>query len=183
MGYCDGELSVQWIKGVGGRVMNLLTKGSEKHCREQLRQTPEQHRKRVQETILAAHKRARRGERLPRRLVERRARFLRLRLRDGAGAARAARRAHLPARHAGRLRAGRDRALRRPDDRRLARRPLRVPRPQRLRTGGGQLHGRGARRRARRAHQRERDGRARRQHAARRSGRRAARPHARTGRV
>ena len=56
MGYCDGELSVQWIKGVGGRVMNLLTKGSEKHCREQLRQTPEQHRKRVQETILAAHK-------------------------------------------------------------------------------------------------------------------------------
>ena len=56
MGYCDGDLSVQWIKGVGGRVMNLLTKGSEKHCREQLRQTPEQHRRRVQETILAAHK-------------------------------------------------------------------------------------------------------------------------------
>ncbi len=53
MGYCDGELSVKWIKAVGGRVMNLLTKGSEKHCREQLRQTPEQHRKRVIETILA----------------------------------------------------------------------------------------------------------------------------------
>ena len=51
MGYCDGDLSVDWIKGVGGRVMNLLTKGSEKHCREQLRQTPEQHRKRVLETI------------------------------------------------------------------------------------------------------------------------------------
>lgn len=56
MGYCDGDLSVRWIKGVGGRVMNLLTKGSEKHCREQLRQTPEQHRKRVAETIGAAHK-------------------------------------------------------------------------------------------------------------------------------
>ncbi len=56
MGYCDGDLSVKWIKAVGGRVMNLLTKGSEKHCREQLRQSPEQHRKRVTETILAAHR-------------------------------------------------------------------------------------------------------------------------------
>lgn len=55
MGYCDGHLSVEWIQGVGGRVMNLLTKGSEKHCREQLRQTPEQHRKRVAETIMTAH--------------------------------------------------------------------------------------------------------------------------------
>jgi len=51
MGYCDGDLSVRWLKGVGGKVMNLLTKGSEKHCRAQLRQTPEQHRKRVAETI------------------------------------------------------------------------------------------------------------------------------------
>ena len=56
MGYCDGDLSVRWLRGVGGKVMNLLTKGSEKHCREQLRQTPEQHRKRVTETIAAAHK-------------------------------------------------------------------------------------------------------------------------------
>lgn len=56
MGYCDVDLSVDWIKGVGGRVMNLLTKGSEKHCREQLRQTPDQHRKRVLDTILTAHR-------------------------------------------------------------------------------------------------------------------------------
>ncbi len=56
MGYCDGELSVRWIKGVGGRVMNLLTKGSERHCREQLRQTPEQHRQNVAATIRHAHK-------------------------------------------------------------------------------------------------------------------------------
>jgi D-citramalate synthase len=56
MGYCDGDLSVEWIRGVGGRVMNLLTKGSEKHCREQLRMSPEQHRKRVAETIVAASK-------------------------------------------------------------------------------------------------------------------------------
>jgi D-citramalate synthase len=51
MGYCDGELSVRWIKGVGGRVMNLLAKGSERHCRGQLRQSPEQHRKRIAEAI------------------------------------------------------------------------------------------------------------------------------------
>lgn len=56
MGYCDGDLSVRWIKGVGARVMNLLTKGSERHCREQLRQTPEQHRANVAATIAAAHK-------------------------------------------------------------------------------------------------------------------------------
>jgi D-citramalate synthase len=56
MGYCDGDLSVQWIREVGGRVMNLLTKGSEKHCREQLRMPPEQHRKRIAETIVAAAK-------------------------------------------------------------------------------------------------------------------------------
>src|SRR5690606_12650998 len=61
MGYCDGDLSVRWIKGVGGRVMNLLTKGSERHCREQLRQTPEQHRSNVAATIEAARK-ARRSE-------------------------------------------------------------------------------------------------------------------------
>lgn len=56
MGYCDGDQSVQWIKGVGGRVMNLLTKGSERHCRAQLRQTPEQHRQNVAATIEAARK-------------------------------------------------------------------------------------------------------------------------------
>jgi D-citramalate synthase len=56
MGYCDGELSVKWIKGVGGRVMSLLVKGSERHCREQLRVAPEQHRDAVANTIAHAHK-------------------------------------------------------------------------------------------------------------------------------
>jgi D-citramalate synthase len=56
MGYVDGELSVQWIREVGGRVLNLLTKGSERHCRGQLRQTPEQHRRRVAETIAHARR-------------------------------------------------------------------------------------------------------------------------------
>jgi len=51
LGYCDGEASVEWIRGVGGRVLNLLTKGSELHCRKQLGLTPEQHRRRIAETI------------------------------------------------------------------------------------------------------------------------------------
>jgi len=51
LGYSDREISVDWIAQAGGKVLNLLTKGSEKHCVEQLGLTPEQHRKRVEETI------------------------------------------------------------------------------------------------------------------------------------
>ncbi len=47
MGYVDGRASVDWIAGVGGKVVNLLLKGSEKHCRQQLRAAPEAHRKDV----------------------------------------------------------------------------------------------------------------------------------------
>ena len=57
LGYCDGKLSPDWIAGVGGSVLNLLAKGSEKHCRGQLRQTPEAHRERVAETIRLARRR------------------------------------------------------------------------------------------------------------------------------
>lgn len=51
LGYCDGRASVEWITAVGGQVMNLLVKGSEKHCRSQLGLAPEAHRERVSETI------------------------------------------------------------------------------------------------------------------------------------
>ncbi len=54
LGYCDGKDSVDWIAGVGGRVLNLLVKGSERHCREQLGLTPETLRKRVSQTIAYA---------------------------------------------------------------------------------------------------------------------------------
>lgn len=54
LGYCDGSTSVNWIVGTGGRVMNLLTKGSERHCRVQLGSTPEDHRKAVAQTFRAA---------------------------------------------------------------------------------------------------------------------------------
>src|SRR5262245_35498981 len=56
LGYCDGEASVAWLRGVGGRVMNLLAKGSERHCRGQLGQSPEQHRRRVTDSIARARK-------------------------------------------------------------------------------------------------------------------------------
>ena len=57
LGYCDGTKSVDWLHETGGRVLNLLVKGSEHHCRTQLKMSPEQHRKRVAETLTYARKR------------------------------------------------------------------------------------------------------------------------------
>ena len=43
LGFIDGHLSVDWIKSCGCRVVNLLVKGSLKHCQHQLHKTPEEH--------------------------------------------------------------------------------------------------------------------------------------------
>lgn len=43
LGFVDHTLSVDWVIETGGSVINLLTKGSEKHCRDQLGKTLEQH--------------------------------------------------------------------------------------------------------------------------------------------
>lgn len=43
LGFVDGNLSVDWIYSAGCRVMNLLTKGSEKHCTYQLKKTLDEH--------------------------------------------------------------------------------------------------------------------------------------------
>jgi D-citramalate synthase len=43
LGFVDGSKSLDWIESAGCRVMNLLCKGSLKHCREQLHKTPAQH--------------------------------------------------------------------------------------------------------------------------------------------
>lgn len=51
LGFVDQGKSIDWICAAGGKVINLLTKGSEKHCRVQLRKTPEQHFKEVGEAI------------------------------------------------------------------------------------------------------------------------------------
>ena len=56
LGYCDGKASVDWIVSAGGRVLNLLVKGSELHCREQLRMKPEDHRAAVANTLRYAKK-------------------------------------------------------------------------------------------------------------------------------
>jgi D-citramalate synthase len=51
LGFVDHKRSVDWIRETGGQVINLLVKGSEKHCREQLRKTPKQHLKEILKTI------------------------------------------------------------------------------------------------------------------------------------
>ena len=43
LGFVDGNHSLEWVKQAGCKVMNLLCKGSLKHCSEQLRKTPQQH--------------------------------------------------------------------------------------------------------------------------------------------
>jgi (R)-citramalate synthase len=43
LGFVDDKISLQWIADAGGKVVNLLCKGSLKHVNEQLRKTPEQH--------------------------------------------------------------------------------------------------------------------------------------------
>ena len=51
LGFVDGNRSVDWAKSVGARVINLLTKGSLHHCREQLKKTHEQHLDDIRKTI------------------------------------------------------------------------------------------------------------------------------------
>lgn len=51
LGFVDGNGSVDWIHGAGCRVVNLLTKGSRKHCTQQLGQTLEQHVANIAQTV------------------------------------------------------------------------------------------------------------------------------------
>ncbi|MCR5313500.1 MAG: 2-isopropylmalate synthase [Bacteroidaceae bacterium] len=43
LGFVDGKTSLDWINDTGCRNINLLCKGSEKHCKYQLKKTLEQH--------------------------------------------------------------------------------------------------------------------------------------------
>lgn len=43
LGFVDGGDSVEWIADTGCKVINLLAKGSEKHCSGQLEKTVEEH--------------------------------------------------------------------------------------------------------------------------------------------
>ncbi len=54
LGFVDLTKSVDWVCSTGGKVINLLTKGSEKHCLQQLKKTPEAHWEEIQQTIAYA---------------------------------------------------------------------------------------------------------------------------------
>jgi D-citramalate synthase len=43
LGFVDHKRSVDWIESAGATVLNLLAKGSEKHCRQQLRKEIDEH--------------------------------------------------------------------------------------------------------------------------------------------
>lgn len=51
LGFVDGHLSVDWIADCGGRVINLLAKGSLKHCTHQLHKTPEEHIEEIRRSL------------------------------------------------------------------------------------------------------------------------------------
>lgn len=57
LGFVDGKMSVDWIHDAGGQVINLLSKGSEKHCRYQLKKTLEEHLADIRNTVDYAHER------------------------------------------------------------------------------------------------------------------------------
>ena len=51
LGFVDHTLSVDWISDTGGNVLNLLAKGSLKHCTEQLGKTLDEHIVDVKQTV------------------------------------------------------------------------------------------------------------------------------------
>lgn len=54
LGFIDGGKSLNWIYDAGGRVMNLLAKGSLRHLTGQLRKTPERHIRDISEEVAKA---------------------------------------------------------------------------------------------------------------------------------
>ena len=55
LGFVDGHTSVDWIRDAGAKTLNLLAKGSLRHCREQLKKTPEEHLADIKEVLRYAH--------------------------------------------------------------------------------------------------------------------------------
>ena len=54
LGFVDHTRSVDWIVAAGGKVLNLLTKGSEKHCRYQLGKSLAEHAEDIRRTVAYA---------------------------------------------------------------------------------------------------------------------------------
>lgn len=57
LGFVDGNLSVDWIADCGGKVINLLAKGSLKHCSQQLHKTLKEHISDIMHSLEYAEKR------------------------------------------------------------------------------------------------------------------------------
>ncbi|MCX6252957.1 MAG: 2-isopropylmalate synthase [Bacteroidia bacterium] len=57
LGFVDGEISINWINDAGGKVINLLCKGSLRHLEKQLKKTPEKHVSDIKEIIRKAETR------------------------------------------------------------------------------------------------------------------------------
>ena len=55
LGFVDGNKSVDWINDCGGKVINLLSKGSYRHCFHQLHKEPDEHIADIKKTIAYAH--------------------------------------------------------------------------------------------------------------------------------
>ena len=51
LGFVDGGKSIEWIASCGGQVVNLLAKGSLKHCTQQLQKMPEEHISDIQKEL------------------------------------------------------------------------------------------------------------------------------------
>ena len=56
LGFVDGGQSVDWIASCGGKTINLLAKGSLKHCINQLHKTPEEHIADIIKEVEYAHR-------------------------------------------------------------------------------------------------------------------------------
>lgn len=54
LGFLDNGKSIDWINSVGAKVINILSKGSEKHCRLQLKQTPQEHAENIHKEVIRA---------------------------------------------------------------------------------------------------------------------------------
>ncbi len=54
LGFVDNNLSIDWISECGGKVINLLAKGSERHCFRQLHKTVGEHIEDIRQTVLYA---------------------------------------------------------------------------------------------------------------------------------
>lgn len=55
LGFVDGHLSIDWLDECGCRTVNLLAKGSLKHCTQQLHKTLEEHIEDIVHTVDYAH--------------------------------------------------------------------------------------------------------------------------------